>query len=59
MRICPLGILGARHSLEQGALWAQQDTVLTHPHTICKQANALCKPWPSRMLLSLAPHLVN
>ena len=41
MRVSPLGIYGARYSLEQVAEWARQDAALTHPHPICVQANAL------------------
>ena len=41
MRISPLGIFGANHSLKQVAEWAEQDASLTHPHLVCLQANAL------------------
>ncbi len=41
MRISPLGIFGAKHTLEQVANWARQDAALTHPHPVCLQANAL------------------
>jgi ADP-ribosyl-[dinitrogen reductase] hydrolase len=41
MRISPLGIFGANHLLEQVAEWARQDALLTHPHPVCVQANAL------------------
>ena len=41
MRISPLGIFGARHDLRQVAEWAKQDAALTHPHPVCRQANAL------------------
>lgn len=41
MRISPLGIFGVNHNLAQVAEWAQQDAALTHPHPICRQANAL------------------
>lgn len=41
MRVSPLGIFGARHSLEDTARWARQDAALTHPHPVCQQANAL------------------
>ena len=41
MRISPLGIFGAIHSLEQVAEWARQDADLTHPNPVCVQANAL------------------
>ena len=41
MRISPLGIFGARRPLTDVALWAEQDAALTHPHVVCRQANAL------------------
>jgi ADP-ribosylglycohydrolase len=41
MRISPLGIFGANYDLSQIAEWAQQDAALTHPHPVCRQANAL------------------
>jgi len=41
MRVSPLGIFGAKQSLDQTADWAQQDAALTHPHPVCKQINAL------------------
>ncbi len=46
MRISPLGTFGARHELDPPALarlasWADQDAALTHPHPVCRQANAL------------------
>jgi ADP-ribosylglycohydrolase len=46
MRISPLGIFGARSILDRPALarlasWADQDAALTHPHPVCRQANAL------------------
>ena len=41
MRISPLGIFGANHDAELVAEWARQDAVITHPHPICQQANAL------------------
>jgi len=41
MRISPLGIFGANHDLQQVAEWAKQDAALTHPHPVCRQANAL------------------
>jgi ADP-ribosylglycohydrolase len=41
MRISPLGIFGSNHDLERTSEFAQQDASLTHPHPICKQANAL------------------
>lgn len=41
MRISPLGIFGANHDLEQVARWAIEDALLTHPHPVCQQTNAL------------------
>lgn len=41
MRISPLGIFGARHSLERVANWARRDAAITHRHPVCKEANAL------------------
>lgn len=41
MRISPLGIFGVNFPLEQVKEWAVQDANLTHPNTVCKQANAL------------------
>ena len=41
MRVSPLGIFGANHDLQQVADWAKQDAALTHPHPVCRQANAL------------------
>ncbi|MCF7936780.1 MAG: ADP-ribosylglycohydrolase family protein, partial [Synergistales bacterium] len=41
MRISPLGIFGAAHSLEDAAAWAESDAGLTHPHPVCRQAGAL------------------
>jgi ADP-ribosyl-[dinitrogen reductase] hydrolase len=41
MRISPLGIFGAKYGLRQVAAWARQDAMLTHPHPVCVQANAL------------------
>jgi ADP-ribosylglycohydrolase len=41
MRVSPLGIFGANHSLEQVGAWAMEDARLTHPHPVCQQANAL------------------
>ena len=41
MRISPLGIFGANHSLSDVAAWARADAALTHPHPVCQQANAL------------------
>ena len=41
MRISPLGIFGANHDLSNVAEWARQDASITHPHPVCRQANAL------------------
>lgn len=41
MRISPLGIFGTFQDLEKVALWARLDSIITHPHEICLQANAL------------------
>jgi len=41
MRVSPLGIFGAKHSIDQTADCAQQDAALTHPHPVCRQINAL------------------
>lgn len=41
MRISPLGIFGSNYTLDKVAQWARQDAGLTHPHSLCLQANAL------------------
>lgn len=41
MRVSPLGIFGTRHEREQVVHWAEQDAAITHPHPVCRQANAL------------------
>ncbi|MDA8026996.1 MAG: ADP-ribosylglycohydrolase family protein [Actinomycetota bacterium] len=41
MRISPLGIFGANHSLDTVREWAEQDAALTHPNPVCLQANSL------------------
>ncbi len=41
MRISPLGIYGCNYDLERVSEWAQHDAALTHPHAVCRQANAL------------------
>lgn len=41
MRISPLGIFCWNTGLETTSTLAQQDAALTHPHTVCLQANAL------------------
>ncbi len=40
MRISPLGIFGANYNLALVAEWAMQDATITHPHPVCRQANA-------------------
>ena len=41
MRISPLGIFGSNYNLDQVAEWAIQDSMLTHPHPVCFQANSI------------------
>ena len=41
MRISPLGIFGVRYEPEEVMEWARQDAAITHPHEVCRQANAL------------------
>lgn len=41
MRISPLGIFAARRDPTQEMEWARQDASITHPHEVCRQANAL------------------
>jgi len=41
MRISPLGIFCWNRDLERTSRFAQQDAALTHPHSVCLQANAL------------------
>ena len=41
MRVSPLGIFGANYNLDEVSKWAIQDAMLTHPHAVCQQANAL------------------
>jgi len=41
MRISPLGIYGANFDFKQTADWAMKDAAITHPHPVCRQANAL------------------
>ena len=41
MRISPLGIYGCNYDLQRASEWAQHDAALTHPHAVCRQANAL------------------
>ena len=41
MRISPLGIFGAMRNSNEVATWARADALLTHPHPVCVEANAL------------------
>ena len=41
MRVSPLGILGVNFDPDQVEECARQDAALTHPHPVCRQANAL------------------
>lgn len=41
MRVAPLGILGAGAGPQQAARWADEDAQLTHPHAVCRHANAV------------------
>lgn len=41
MRVSPLGIFGANYPLGKVAQWAEQVAAITHPHPLCRQANAL------------------
>ena len=41
MRVSPIGIIGARASVENARWWARLDAELTHPHPVCLDANAL------------------
>ena len=41
MRVSPLAIFGTHCSLDQVASWARQDAALTHPHSVCQEANAI------------------
>jgi ADP-ribosylglycohydrolase len=41
MRLSPLAIHGALKPRLMAAQWARQDAALTHPHSICQDANAL------------------
>jgi len=57
MRISPLGIFGSNYSLEQVAEWARLDAALTHPHSVCQQANALfCMAIAYAINNSITPH---
>ena len=41
MRISPLRIFGACHSLEEVAAWAEQDAEITDPHRVFRHSNSL------------------
>ncbi len=41
MRISPLGIFCAGLGLDKAELWARQDALITHPHEICLDINAV------------------
>lgn len=41
MRISPIGIFGAGHTLQEVARWAKEDAAQTHPNLLCQQANEL------------------
>ncbi|MGM0600100.1 MAG: ADP-ribosylglycohydrolase family protein [Candidatus Rifleibacteriota bacterium] len=41
MRVCPIGIAGAKIESGQVAEWAIKDAELTHPNPVCLQTNAL------------------
>jgi len=41
MRVSPLGIFGARRTLEEVARFAAEDARITHPHPVCVQASQL------------------
>ncbi|MBN1827045.1 MAG: ADP-ribosylglycohydrolase family protein [Candidatus Eisenbacteria bacterium] len=41
MRISPLGVFGAFRAIGEVAALAEEDASLTHPHPVCRQANAL------------------
>lgn len=45
MRAAPIGVLAARDGPVRGpelaATWARADAALTHPHPVCREANAL------------------
>lgn len=41
MRVCPIGIAGARQETGQVGEWAIKDAEITHPNPICLQTNAL------------------
>jgi ADP-ribosyl-[dinitrogen reductase] hydrolase len=41
MRISPLGVFGCNYDLTRVSEYARADALLTHPHPVCVQANAL------------------
>ncbi|HEX7039399.1 MAG TPA: ADP-ribosylglycohydrolase family protein [Trueperaceae bacterium] len=41
MRVSPLGVFGAGRDDATVAGWAEADAAITHPHRVCRQANAL------------------
>jgi len=41
MRAAPLGILGAGAGPGHASRWAAEDAQLTHPHAVCRHANAV------------------
>ncbi len=41
MRISPLGIFGANYQPQDVAEWARQDASITHPNSVCVDANAI------------------
>ncbi len=41
MRVSPLGIFGARHSVDDVARWAEEEAAITHVHPVCQDASAL------------------
>lgn len=41
MRVSPLGIFAANHSLTKAAEWARGDAAITHPNPVCQDASAL------------------
>ncbi|MCL2645934.1 MAG: ADP-ribosylglycohydrolase family protein [Phycisphaerales bacterium] len=41
MRISPLGVFGSRFELDQVAVWAIEDALLTHPNIVCQKSAAV------------------
>ncbi|HKW14186.1 MAG TPA: ADP-ribosylglycohydrolase family protein [Candidatus Krumholzibacteria bacterium] len=41
MRVSPIGIIGARASVDNARWWARLDAELTHPHPVCVEANSI------------------